>query len=108
MGGGKVFVLQSSWDTPDTAGSSVLGVFSTDNLEQARQVMQNQASRVMAECHDLSLDSDCSVWDENYIVLAFNDSVMAIDSWVYNWDITELEVDKLCQSSQSQETKSCG
>lgn len=87
-----VYVLSTYWDTEDNEGNEVLGIYSEENLEKARNDMLACADAVK-EMFPADVWQDDFTWEyDDEIHLGFDPQIAFCNATIYSWEITKHEV----------------
>lgn len=87
-----VYVAINTWDTPDTEGAEILGVFSS--MEAAREVIEASAEKIRAE-YDADLWDEDMTWDEPESIHLGGYSLGSFEpATLYSWEIVKRTLDE--------------
>lgn len=87
----KVYVAINTWDTSDSEGAEVLGVFS--NFEKAREKIEAGAAVIRKEFDEDFWDEDMT-WDEPMSIhLGRCGQDYLEQATIYSWEISEQEIE---------------
>lgn len=92
VAGRNVYCLYAYWDTEDSAGSQILGVYTEDHLEQARADMMNDVEKLKSRDAADLWESEYSYEDDDSIQLGYDPMVPFCSAVIYRWEITKCEV----------------
>ncbi len=84
-----VYVLLNTWDTPDTEGTEVVGVWACKENAQARMV--EEAKKIRMEFPADFWEEDMTWEDDNEIHLGFDPKNLELAT-IYCWTIHTVEV----------------
>lgn len=85
-----VYVLYTYWDTPDTEGNEIIGVYF--DRDRAQREMRILAEKLKDEYDDSFWDEDMTWEDDDEIHLGHDPMKLYESATVYCWTIARTEV----------------
>ena len=86
-----MYILTNWWSTPDNDGYEIVGLFY--HLENAQDLMKEEASKIRAEYPVTKWEDDFCWQDDMSIHMGFDPKEPFAQATIYSWDITKMEAD---------------